>query len=98
MSTFAKRVRWFITLSVAALMIAAVFSASASAAAINWTGGQRGRHHLGQCPQLEQRSQFAHRTADDVTFTNVPQPPIIAPSNDVNANITVNSLWYSQNE
>jgi hypothetical protein len=107
MNTFAKRLRWLTTLSLAALMIGVVLAPQASAVSVWWTA-QSGTDILwsnnanwnltGPLPAAANPGSPA---GNDVIFTNDPQPPLITPptvTNYVSASVTINSLWYSQQD
>ena len=106
MSTFAKQASRFTVLGLAALMIGAALTTSASAASISWTGlstatppanlfWSDGANWSGSVPPATV-SPF-----DDVTFTNAAGVALASPptvTNEVDASTTINTLWYNQED
>jgi autotransporter-associated beta strand protein len=94
MSTLATQMKRFGASSLTTLMITAILVATASAAAVNWTGGS-GSHLYWLNPNNWDPAAAAPTSADDVTFTSAGAQPYTIPptvTNEVNSNITINSL------
>ena len=97
MNDFAKYVKSITTLSLAVLLISTMIVTPAAAIAISWNGASS-PPTIVWSDNNNWAPNLLPTPADDVSFTNTAASATGAPTNEVAATTTVNSLWYAQTD
>jgi hypothetical protein len=99
MSTFTKKMKWIAAFSLAALIIYAALATPASAIAVAWDAG--GAPSILWATPENWDGDAVPGSSDDVTFNEtgavaLTDPPTV--TNEVDADMTINTLWYNQQD